>query len=72
LFFIEGNILENLIHQYGTLDENGSRTIDNYATRKFHLNSFMNVVSQTDVFFNQKFRSILIIEHHLFRQWIYY
>ncbi|CAF4791364.1 unnamed protein product [Rotaria sp. Silwood1] len=43
---LDATILHNLINQYQEIDENRSRTLDNYASRKFHINSFMNVVSE--------------------------
>ncbi|CAF3886951.1 unnamed protein product [Rotaria sp. Silwood2] len=42
---LDVTILHNLINQYQQIDENRSRTLDNYASRKFHVNSFMNVVN---------------------------
>jgi hypothetical protein len=42
---ILATILGNLIYQYQDIDENRSRTLDNYSSKKFHLNTFMNVVS---------------------------
>ncbi|CAF3351660.1 unnamed protein product [Rotaria sp. Silwood1] len=41
---LDATILHNLINQYQEIDENRSRTLDNYASRKFHINSFMNVL----------------------------
>ncbi|CAF0990634.1 unnamed protein product [Adineta ricciae] len=46
IFFIHvilATILDNLIYQYQDITESRSRTLDNYALRKFHLNSFMNM-----------------------------
>ncbi|CAF2071110.1 unnamed protein product [Rotaria magnacalcarata] len=40
---LDGTILHNLIDQYQDIDESRSRTLDNYSSTKFHLNSFMNV-----------------------------
>lgn len=37
-------ILDNIIFHYQDIQEQRSRTIDNYALRKFHLNTFMNMV----------------------------
>ncbi|CAF2077202.1 unnamed protein product [Rotaria magnacalcarata] len=41
--FLDATILDNLIYQYEDIQDNRSRTLDNYALRKFHLNSFMNM-----------------------------
>ncbi|UJR23104.1 hypothetical protein I4U23_026126 [Adineta vaga] len=41
--FLDATILDNLIYQYQDITESRSRTLDNYALRKFHLNSFMNM-----------------------------
>lgn len=37
-------ILDNIVYQYQTIRDTRSRTLDNYALRKFHLNAFMNMV----------------------------
>ena len=37
-------ILSNIIYHYQDIEDHRSRTIDNYALRKFHLNTFMNMV----------------------------
>ena len=41
---IQGIVLDNLIYHYQDITQNRSRTFDNYALRKFHLNTFMNIV----------------------------
>lgn len=43
-FFLSATVLQNLIYQYETITDTRARTIENYALRKFHLNSFMNYV----------------------------
>jgi hypothetical protein len=42
--FLDATILDNIIYQYQDIRDNRSRTLDNYAIKKFHLNSFMNMV----------------------------
>jgi len=42
--FLDATILDNIIYHYQDIKDNRSRTLDNYALRKFHLNSFMNMV----------------------------
>ena len=37
-------ILDNIIYQHQSIRDTRSRTLDNYALRKFHLNAFMNMV----------------------------
>ena len=46
---ILATILDNLIYQYQDITESRSRTLDNYALRKFHLNSFMNMVRKHEI-----------------------
>jgi hypothetical protein len=50
MIFILATILDNLTYQYQDIHENRSKTLDNYAAKKFHLNSFMNIVSLYYVF----------------------
>lgn len=38
-----GTMLDNLVKRYQTVEEH--RTLDNYASKKFHANTFMNAVS---------------------------
>jgi len=40
---LDATMLDNLVNQYQSIDENRSRTSDNYGAKKLHLNSFMNV-----------------------------
>ncbi len=41
---LDATILDNIVYHYQDIKDNRSRTLDNYALRKFHLNSFMNMV----------------------------
>ncbi|CAF0980946.1 unnamed protein product [Rotaria sordida] len=41
--FLDATILDSLVYHYQDINDNRSRTLDNYALRKFHLNSFMNM-----------------------------
>ncbi|CAF0934366.1 unnamed protein product [Adineta steineri] len=41
--FLDATVIDNLIYHYQDIKDSRSRTLDNYALRKFHLNSFMNM-----------------------------
>lgn len=41
---LDATILDNIIFHYQNIKDDRSRTLDNYAFRKFHLNAFMNMV----------------------------
>jgi hypothetical protein len=44
--FLLATILDNIIYHYQEIRDHRSRTLDNYALRKFHLNAFMNMVNK--------------------------
>lgn len=43
---LDATILDNIIYHYQNIRDDRSRTLDNYALRKFHLNAFMNMVNK--------------------------
>ena len=60
-FVILATILTNIIYHYQDIRDHRSRTLDNYALRKFHLNTFMNMVGEDElrrarIYFSLRFR----------------
>lgn len=41
--FLDATMLDNLTYHYQDIRDTRSRTLDNYALKKFHLNTFMNI-----------------------------
>ncbi|CAF0802727.1 unnamed protein product [Rotaria sordida] len=54
---LDVTMLHNLVDQYQQIDENRSRTLDNYASNKFHINSYMNVTM--DLLLNELSSSLI-------------